>query len=104
MGILSVMIIVLFASMLIKWPYLPLDPRNVMGSMYYVVELTRTGAFEGLGKMEAQQRDRIVTELNGKYLYGRLCIGGTSDICRMQIYSEHSLARETLRGDLTLQA
>jgi len=94
MGILSLMIIVLFASMLIRWPDLPLDPQTVMGSMYYVIELTKTGGFNGMGKATARQREKVVTELDGKYRYGKLNSGGSPSGGRMQIYSEKPFSRQ----------
>ncbi|KAK0634111.1 hypothetical protein B0T14DRAFT_417711 [Immersiella caudata] len=78
-AILSVMALVLVASMCTPWPHIPVDPRTVAGMMYYVVG---SGSEEFLGdvvegrRRESQwiKNDGEGGRLRGRYCYGR--VGG----------------------------
>ncbi|KAK0717729.1 hypothetical protein B0T26DRAFT_302904 [Lasiosphaeria miniovina] len=43
-GILAIMIMALLASMLVRWPYLPVDPRTIAGSLHYVTNSEKPSA------------------------------------------------------------
>ncbi len=51
-SVLAYMVVVLFISFFIKWPYLPVDPSTIAGSLYYIcdselfADLSRFGALE----------------------------------------------------------
>jgi len=38
LAILGVMVLVLVATLFVQWPFMPVDPRTLVGAMYYVVD------------------------------------------------------------------
>jgi len=57
-GILAFMIIVVVGSFAVKWPYLPVDPSTMAGTMYYVYDSASVlGAFEGTALMDRRKKD-----------------------------------------------
>ncbi|RSL98661.1 hypothetical protein CEP52_010180 [Fusarium oligoseptatum] len=47
-GLLVFMVIGLFGSLFVKWPDLPVDPRSLVGAMYYVAEAPWVAGVEGV--------------------------------------------------------
>ncbi|KAJ5008207.1 hypothetical protein K4K48_006384 [Colletotrichum sp. SAR 10_66] len=90
--ILALMLASMVASLFIKWPELPVDPRSIAGALYYVAESRMLEDFEGLSKLDSEEREKKVKELgrsnlslliNPSRLYGwkegrRLIKGRTS--------------------------
>ncbi|KAF4977691.1 hypothetical protein FZEAL_5832 [Fusarium zealandicum] len=69
-GILVVMVIGLFASLFVKWPALPVDPRSLAGAMWYVAEAPWVAGIEGVAGMSAKERQNKVQGLGGRWTYG----------------------------------
>ncbi|KAK1673557.1 hypothetical protein BDP55DRAFT_556074 [Colletotrichum godetiae] len=70
--ILVLMIVAVGASLFIKWPGMPVDPRSIAGAMYYVNESRMLDDFEGLSQLSSFDRNRKVGELGRRYFYGDL--------------------------------
>ncbi|KXH45929.1 hypothetical protein CSAL01_09157 [Colletotrichum salicis] len=70
--ILVLMMVAVGASLFIKWPEMPVDPRSIAGAMYYVSESRMPDDFEGLSQLSSFDRKKKVGELGRRYLYGAL--------------------------------
>ncbi|EXF83860.1 hypothetical protein CFIO01_03883 [Colletotrichum fioriniae PJ7] len=70
--ILVLMIVALGASLFIKWPEMPVDPRSIAGAMYYIDESRMLDDFEGLSQLSSMDRKKKVGELGRRYFYGAL--------------------------------
>ncbi|KAF3800419.1 hypothetical protein GCG54_00014218 [Colletotrichum gloeosporioides] len=70
--ILALMLASMVASLFIKWPELPVDPRSIAGALYYVAESRMLEDFEGLSKLDSGEREKKVKELGRRYFYGGL--------------------------------
>ena len=77
LSILAVMMGTLIASMFIKWPKMPVDPRSLAGAMYYVsgsdILLSRV---EGVARMDGEVKERTIKEYGGRYYYGSIAAKG----------------------------
>ena len=69
-ALLSMMVLTLLASLFIKWPHMPADPRSVSGMTYYIAESTMLGLFEGLEDLDSAKRDQRIQEIGRRYGYG----------------------------------
>ncbi|GKT85830.1 hypothetical protein Ct61P_03680 [Colletotrichum tofieldiae] len=69
-SILALMVTTLVASLFIKWPDMPVDPRSIAGAMYYINESRMLEDFEGLSKLSSNEREKKVKELGRRYFYG----------------------------------
>ncbi|KAL0944857.1 uncharacterized protein CTRU02_202744 [Colletotrichum truncatum] len=72
LAILAIMLITIIASLFIKWPEMPVDPRSIAGAMYYVNESRMLEDFEGLSKLDSKEREKRVKELGRRYFYGSI--------------------------------
>ncbi|KXH46877.1 hypothetical protein CNYM01_00723 [Colletotrichum nymphaeae SA-01] len=70
--ILALMIVAVGASLFIKWPEMPVDPRSIAGAMYYINESQMLDDFEGLSQLSSMDRKKKVAELGRRYFYGAL--------------------------------
>jgi hypothetical protein len=70
--IIGIMMITLLASLFIKWPHMPVDPRSIAGAMYYISESKMKRDFEGVSTMDRKSRERRVRMMNGRYFYGEV--------------------------------
>ncbi|KAJ0299236.1 hypothetical protein Brms1b_013186 [Colletotrichum noveboracense] len=70
--VLALMLASMVASLFIKWPELPVDPRSIAGALYYVAESRMLEDFEGLSKLDSEEREKKVKELGRRYFYGGL--------------------------------
>ncbi|KAK1701747.1 uncharacterized protein BDZ83DRAFT_595907 [Colletotrichum acutatum] len=70
--ILVLMIVAVGASLFIKWPEMPVDPRSIAGAMYYVNESRMLDDFGGLSHLSSLERKKKVGELGRRYFYGAL--------------------------------
>ncbi|KAI8244217.1 hypothetical protein K4K55_005991 [Colletotrichum sp. SAR 10_96] len=61
--VLALMLASMVASLFIKWPELPVDPRSIAGALYYVAESRMLEDFEGLSKLDSEEREKKVKEL-----------------------------------------
>ena len=66
------MILVIFASFLVKWPCMPVDPSSIAGSMYYVYDSPMINDFNGLSEERKNERDEKVTEMHSLYKFGAM--------------------------------
>lgn len=69
-GLLAVMVVVLFATMFLRWPELPVDPRSIAGEMWYVAEARWVEHLEGVAALNDRERKRRMREMGGKWYYG----------------------------------
>ncbi|RSL85394.1 hypothetical protein CEP51_003352 [Fusarium floridanum] len=74
-GLLVFMVIGLFGSLFVKWPDLPVDPRSLVGAMYYVAEAPWVAGVEGVAGMNAKDRKRKIQGLGGRWSYGYVQTG-----------------------------
>ncbi|KAF6788432.1 hypothetical protein CSOJ01_15027 [Colletotrichum sojae] len=72
LAILALMLVTVVASLFIKWPEMPVDPRSIAGAMYYLNESRMLEDFEGLSKLDSGERERKVKELGRRYFYGSI--------------------------------
>ncbi|KAF9880091.1 hypothetical protein CkaCkLH20_02045 [Colletotrichum karsti] len=70
LSILALMLVTIVASLFIKWPEMPVDPRSIAGALYYVNENKLLDDFEGLSKLDSGEREKRVKELGRRYFYG----------------------------------
>ncbi|KAK2059566.1 hypothetical protein LY76DRAFT_625760 [Colletotrichum caudatum] len=71
-SILALMLVTLVASLFTKWPDMPVDPRSIAGAMYYINESRMLEDFEGLSKLNSDDREKRVKELGRRYFYGAI--------------------------------
>ncbi|WQF80706.1 hypothetical protein CDEST_05720 [Colletotrichum destructivum] len=71
-SILALMIAALVASLFVRWPEMPVDPRSIAGAMYYVNESRMLEDFEGFSKLDSKEREKRVRELGRRYFYGAI--------------------------------
>ncbi|KAK1969296.1 hypothetical protein LY78DRAFT_725842 [Colletotrichum sublineola] len=71
-SILALMLVTLVASLFIKWPHMPVDPRSIAGAMYYINESRMLEDFEGLSTLNSDDREKKVKELGRRYFYGAI--------------------------------
>ncbi|GJC94529.1 hypothetical protein ColKHC_03355 [Colletotrichum higginsianum] len=69
-SILALMIAALVASLFVRWPEMPVDPRSIAGALYYVNESRMLEDFEGFSKLDSKEREKRVRELGRRYFYG----------------------------------
>ncbi|KAL2677230.1 hypothetical protein Neosp_010998 [[Neocosmospora] mangrovei] len=74
-GLLVFMVIGLFGSLFVKWPDLPVDPRSLVGAMYYVAEAPWVAGIEGVAGMNAKDRKNKIQGLGGRWSYGYVQTG-----------------------------
>jgi len=67
--ILGAMVMVLAASMCVRWPYMPVDPRSVAGMMYYVAG--SEALLSDVVRMAMTDHRAKNLELEGRYFYAR---------------------------------
>jgi hypothetical protein len=74
LGILATMVLVLGASLFVRWPHMPVDPRTIAGAAYYVAESGVLDAMENreLTTVEKAERDRRVEALGLRYSFGEV--------------------------------
>ncbi|KAH7367732.1 hypothetical protein B0T11DRAFT_275897 [Plectosphaerella cucumerina] len=69
-GLLFVMAVALTASMFVRWPEMPVDPRSVAGEMWYVAEARWVDRLEGVAVMTDRERKKHIGEMGGRWYYG----------------------------------
>jgi len=74
LAVLAAMVLLLVASLFVRWPHMPVDPRTVAGAAYYVAGsgMLRELAGRGLSTLERRERDRLVEEMGRRYVYQRV--------------------------------
>ncbi|KAM0322596.1 hypothetical protein ACHAQA_009444 [Verticillium albo-atrum] len=71
-GLLVFMAAVVFASLFVRWPDMPVDPRSVAGAMWYVSESRWVSGLSGVAAMDKKDRRKRVNELGGRWFYGNV--------------------------------
>ncbi|KAM0270631.1 hypothetical protein ACHAQH_009362 [Verticillium albo-atrum] len=71
-GLLILMAAVVLASLFIRWPDMPVDPRSVGGAMWYVSESRWVSGLGGVTAMDKKERKKRVNELGGRWFYGNV--------------------------------
>ena len=85
LAVLGAMVLVLAASLLARWPHMPVDPRSVAGAAYYVADSDMLRDMAGLSTARRGEAERRVAELGRRYFYGRVV--GSSGRARMVVDS-----------------
>ncbi|KAJ0271780.1 hypothetical protein CBS470a_012993 [Colletotrichum nupharicola] len=106
--VLALMLASMVASLFIKWPELPVDPRSIAGALYYVAESRMLEDFEGLSKLDSEEREKKVKELGRRYLSllinpsrlcgrkeGRRLIKGRTSVEKPYYQNPHGLERRS---------
>lgn len=71
--------------------YMPAKPDTIVGCIYYLCESRMMKDFEGLISMDAKARDKIVNEMDRRYVFGDL----TGDVARVRrVGVEYCLSAE----------
>jgi len=83
--VLGLMQITAVASFAVRWPPMPVDPRSIAGSMYYVAHWESSHGIMmllddhlvegGVSTLDGKERGRRVRELGRRYYYGLLAGG-----------------------------
>jgi len=72
-GILGFMIVSLgLWSVIVKYPYLPVDPGNLLGQIAYVCDSAMVDDFRGKSLLKSKERDKAVMALSLKYKFGKI--------------------------------
>ncbi|KAK3370609.1 hypothetical protein B0H63DRAFT_403175 [Podospora didyma] len=86
LAIMAAMVLMLAASMFVRWPHMPVDPCTVAGALYYVADsasLMQDVRGCSLSTMDRRTRDKLIQDLDRKYSYGRVM--GSSGRMRMAV-------------------
>lgn len=70
-GILAVMVLVLVASFLVKWPYMPVDPGTIAGTMYYICDSRMLGDLGPAGESGGKGDKQVGGRLGARYRFGK---------------------------------
>ncbi|KAJ0119814.1 hypothetical protein J7T55_014019 [Diaporthe amygdali] len=68
--ILALMILVIVYSFFIQWPHMPVDPRTIVGAMFYVSDSWMLSTMEGMSTLRKKDRDRIMRAQRFRYGFG----------------------------------
>lgn len=105
-AILSYMVVVLLCSLL--WfgrtsrnVYMPVRPDTIMGCLYYLCESNMVKDFEGLGLMNARERDKLVNEMDRRYVFGDMTGEGTG---AHRVRVDYARTGQGIRSQATLVA
>jgi len=85
LAVLGSMVLILTASMFVRWPHMPVDPRSVAGAAYYVADSDMLRDVAGLSTVRRGEAEKRVAELGRRYFYGRVV--GSSGRTRMVVDS-----------------
>lgn len=83
-AILGLMIPVLASSFLVDWPHMPVDPRTVVGAVFYICDSWMLETLQGMSTMEKKERDLDMRCVRLRYRYG-LISGAISGKKRMGV-------------------
>lgn len=73
-GILSIMVLVLVASFLVKWPYMPVDPGTIAGVMYYICDskmLNDVNSMGAAGESDLKGHNKMASKFGARYRFGK---------------------------------
>ncbi|KAK3688230.1 hypothetical protein B0T22DRAFT_479497 [Podospora appendiculata] len=76
-GVLGYMFVVLFASLWVRRAYMPIAPGSIAGCMYYVCDSAMLKDFEGLACVGRKERNRLVGEMDRRFIFGEI-VGGAA--------------------------
>lgn len=71
-AILVAMMLTVAASLAVRWPHMPVDPRTIAGAMYYVCDSSVLSSFDGLAGLEMRDRDWMVRSMCVQYRFGTM--------------------------------
>lgn len=69
---LVAMMLTVAASLAVRWPHMPVDPRTIAGAMYYVCDSSVLSSFDGLAGLEMRDRDWMVRSMCVQYRFGTM--------------------------------
>ncbi|KAK3330035.1 hypothetical protein B0H66DRAFT_43441 [Apodospora peruviana] len=73
---LGLLIIVLVWSFFVRWPPMPVDPRSIAGTLYYVSQSHMLEDMDGVSTLGGRARAHRIKEMGRRYFYGVL-VGGS---------------------------
>lgn len=90
--ILVLVLLVIVASFLVKWPHMPVDPRTIAGAMFYICDSRMLSMFEGMACLGKKERDLEIRYMRSSIEYG--LIRGVSGRERMgvEVYEDRGEA------------
>lgn len=56
LSLLSIMVVLIGSSFLVRWTRLPVDPSTIAGAMYFVVDSNLVGELDGLETRNGRQQ------------------------------------------------
>ena len=71
-AVLALMIAVVSASFLIRWPHMPVDPRTIAGALFYVCDSWMLDGLEGLAAVDKSNRDKALRGMGFQYTFGQI--------------------------------
>jgi O-antigen/teichoic acid export membrane protein len=71
-AILVIMMVAVAASLAVRWPHMPVDPRTIAGALYYLCDSSVLISFDGLAGVERRDRDWMVKSMCVRYTFGTM--------------------------------
>lgn len=97
-SILSLMILVILCSFLIRWPHMPVDPRTIAGAMFYVCDSWMLGTMEGMATLGKKERDSIIHAQRLRYEFANSVGVSGKERMNVDICGETGEAAIMMRG------
>jgi len=83
-ALLGLMILILLAwSLLLRYPYFPVDPGTLIGGIYYTCDSYMVQDFQSLPGSSEKERRRRIREMGRTYRFGKMV--GVSDSVRVGV-------------------
>lgn len=82
-SILSIMTMLVIASLFVKWPYMPADPSTITGAMYYVCDSWMLREFEHFSVMDKSELDNRANTIGQSYKFGEFV--GQTGVARVGV-------------------
>lgn len=71
-AILALMMVMVAASFLIRWPHMPVDPRTIAGALFYVCDSWMLDGLEGMAAVGKSERDKALERMGLRYAFGEM--------------------------------
>lgn len=101
-SILSLMILVILCSFLIRWPHMPVDPRTIAGAMFYVCDSWMLGTMEGMATLGKKERDPIIRAQRLRYEFANSVGVSGKERMNVDVCGETGEAAIMIRGGKAL--
>jgi hypothetical protein len=71
-GMVCLMIVTIIQTLVTQWPYMPVQPNTVAGSIYYVCDSFMLLDLEGASTRTAKERKEMVSGMRARYRFGEI--------------------------------